>query len=180
METTRAHVAHVRAVADRTIVARLAMYGTASLVGHDGVPLVLLPGAFALSLRDTWTARPLKLFRADDMTRAVGLATRPEDHPDGLLGSFRIAKGRHGDDVLADVAEGLLDGATVTFRTIRSQMSPGGLRRVSEAALVFASVAPQREYDDPSTAALRALLPPPPPKIDLTRPIYDRRGRVAR
>jgi hypothetical protein len=140
-----------------------------------GVPVAFAPGSFAGSVRPL-EPRPIKLFRADDRSRAVGLSTSTVDTAAGLDATFRVANGRVGDDLLAEIAGGLLDAVRISYRSIRSSGDPAGHRLISEAVLVAVSLAPA--WGDADTESPRIRIdpyvepPPAPPRIDLSRPIY--------
>jgi phage head maturation protease len=55
----------------------------------------------------------VKLNRDHDRREAVGVATRLQNTPKGLDGSFRIARGEEGDRVLSLAEDGVLDGFSI-------------------------------------------------------------------
>ena len=69
----------------------------------------------------------LKLFHSHNHDRAIGRAVewRP-DHQAGCWAQFRIANTPQGDEVLAEVNEGMLDAFSVGFRPIRSRRGHDG------------------------------------------------------
>src|SRR5262245_13084274 len=66
-------------------------------------------GALTRSLADRGDR--VKLFLSHDHSRAVGTVVRwRANEPEGCWGSFKIRGGDVGDELLADVRDGLLDG----------------------------------------------------------------------
>lgn len=115
----------------------------------------------------------LKLFHAHNHDRAIGkaLAWRP-DHASGCWAQFRIAATPQGDEVLAEVHEGMLDAFSVGFRPIRSRRGPDGAREIVEAALHEVSIAPVGAYDGARVLAVRRPAAqfdlPPMPEVNLS------------
>jgi hypothetical protein len=116
----------------------------------------------------------IKLFHAHDHGRAVGrpLAWKP-DHELGCWAQFRIAKTPPGDEVLAEVGEGMLDAFSVGFRPVRTRRGADGAREIMEAALHEVSIAPVGAYDGARVLATRTpdlsrSTLPPMPEVNLT------------
>jgi len=115
----------------------------------------------------------IKLFHAHDHGRAVGraLAWKP-DHELGCWAQFRIAATPPGDDVLAEVGEGMLDAFSVGFRPVRTRRGGDGAREIVEAALHEVSIAPIGAYDGARVLAVRTPVTvaptlPPMPEVNL-------------
>jgi len=115
----------------------------------------------------------IKLFRSHQHDRAVGraLAWKP-DHEAGCWAQFRIGAGPVGDDLLAEVAEGLLDAFSIGFQPMRTQRAGDGAREVLEAKLHEVSIAPIGAYDGARVLAMRTPAVavfelPPMPEVNL-------------
>jgi hypothetical protein len=116
----------------------------------------------------------VKLFVTHDHDRAVGRALAWDtEHRAGLWGRFRIAETAAGDEVLGEVAEGMLDAFSIGFRPIRTRRGGDGAREVLEAALHETSLCPTGAYDGARVLAMRTPVParwtlPQMPTVNLT------------
>lgn len=115
----------------------------------------------------------VKLFRSHDHDRAIGkaIAWKP-DHELGCWAQFRIGTGAVGDDLLAEIGEGLLDAFSIGFQPMRTQRGSDGAREVLEAKLHEVSIAPIGAYDGARVLAMRtpavaAPTLPPMPEVNL-------------
>jgi hypothetical protein len=114
----------------------------------------------------------LKLFHAHNHDRAIGKAVNwNPDHEAGCWAQFRIAATPQGDEVLAEVNEGMLDAFSIGFRPIRSRRGQDGAREIVEAALHEVSIAPVGAYDGARVLAVRTPVfvfdVPPMPHVNL-------------
>lgn len=186
IEETAGFVTEIRTeqVSERIITARLVPYGELALDVPHPKGERFMPGALSKTLGD-WSRslRPLKLFRAHEHREAVGLATGYDaEAVGGPMAEFRIAKTTAGDNVLAEIAEGLLDSISIGFRAIHERRGRDGAREVTEAALIEASIAPLGAYAGAQVLATRApsrpvdaerFALPPAPTIDLDAPLWS-------
>ena len=102
----------------------------------------------------------VKLFVTHDHDRAVGRALAWDtEHRAGLWGRFRIAETPAGDEVLGEVAEGMLDAFSIGFRAIRAKRGADGAREILEAALHETSLCPTGAYDGARVLAMRTPTP---------------------
>jgi len=115
----------------------------------------------------------VRLFSNHGHQRAVGRATAwKANHPAGCWAAFKVRRGGDADELLDDIAEGLLDAFSVGFRPVRERRTPDGVREVIEAELHEVSLVPIGAYDGARVLATRArviapTLPPMPP-VNLT------------
>jgi HK97 family phage prohead protease len=168
-------------IGERILSTRIVPYNEVSYdVPYDGGE-EFLPGSFAKSLREAFRSRPLKLFRSHEHGRAIGVSTSLDERDHGLFGEFRVANGAVGDEVLDEAGQGLLDAMSVGFRALVTRRGSKSQRQIVEAALLEASICPLGAYSGgqvlamrtPSTPGMPVLVPaPPPPMLDLARPIY--------
>lgn len=124
-------------------------------------------GSLDRTVRDR--GRRVKLYRSHDHSHAVGVPLGFDAaHKRGLWASYRIAQTPAGDEVLAEIREGVLDSFSIGFRPLQFRNGRDGSREVTEAALHEVSIAPMGAYDGARVLALRtptdapALLPPMP------------------
>lgn len=146
----------------------VAPYGETTFLTDDPAGERFARGAFDRTVEQRGDR--VKLYRAHDHTRAVGVPVEFDPaNKRGLWASFRVAATAAGDDVLAEVREGVLDSLSIGFRALRAQRGRDGAREVLEAALWEVSLAPMGAYDGARVLALRTpdlstvpLLPPMP------------------
>lgn len=101
----------------------------------------------------------VKLLRDHDFSRAVGRALAIEDTPEGLVGTFRVARGRAGDEVLSLAEDGVLDGFSVgvDFRLGKdTRPGPGGVTLVTSSALRETSILANPAFDDARLTSVAA------------------------
>ncbi|MEV0156881.1 HK97 family phage prohead protease [Micromonospora sp. NPDC050686] len=61
-----------------------------------------------------WSAeKRVKLLRDHDHAQAIGYATKLTETPQGLVATFKVARGPRGDEALALAADGVLDGLSI-------------------------------------------------------------------
>jgi HK97 family phage prohead protease len=160
----------------RILTALVVPYGETSMMTSNPKGERFLPGAFAKSAGDQASAvgRRIKLFRNHDHSQPIGVFTRWDDTPEGLVGEARIAEIPAGDQTIAEIDEGLLDQMSVGFHAIRERKGRGGVREVIEARLLEASVLALGAYEGATVLGLRSpsgvavdvsriVLPPAPP-----------------
>ncbi len=99
----------------------------------------------------------VKLFRNHDHDQAVGRALQwKATHEGGCWAQFRIAATAAGDDVLAEVREGMLDAFSVGFLPKRETRGTDGAREIIEAQLHEVSLCPIGAYDGARVLAMRS------------------------
>ena len=155
---------------ERIVEGIVVPWGETSFLTPDPKGERFVAGSLSRTVADRGQA--VKLFRNHDHARAVGrpVVWNAEDGR-GLWGRFRIASTPAGDDVMAEVREGMLDAFSVGFRPIRSRRGADGAREVLEAALHEVSIAPIGAYDGARVLAVRTptVNPtvPPMPAVNL-------------
>jgi HK97 family phage prohead protease len=126
-------------------------------------------GAFATTIRER--GHKVRVFTQHDVTKLpIGRPTSLREDAAGLVAELRIARTAAGDDALALVADGVLDGVSIGFTAVQQRWSPDRRRRtldvvalrelslVSEAAYAEAKVLAVRSARSPSLAPLYAVL----------------------
>lgn len=111
----------------------------------------------------TWTQESrVKLNREHDRREAVGVATRLQSTPKGLDGSFRIARGADGDQVLSLAEDGVLDGFSIEaeFDEDSYELTRGSndqmVRDVKSARLVGVAITASPAFDDARVSSVAA------------------------
>ncbi|EHR62637.1 phage portal protein [Saccharomonospora cyanea] len=111
----------------------------------------------------TWTQESrVKLNREHDRREAVGVATRLQSTPKGLDGSFRIARGPEGDQVLSLAEDGVLDGFSIEaeFDDDSYELSRDNtddlVRDVKTARLVGVAITASPAFDDARVSRVAA------------------------
>lgn len=155
-------------VSERIIEGIVVPWGETTFLTADPKGERFTPGSLTRTV--TEKGGRIKLFRAHQHDRAVGraVAWKP-DHELGCWAQFRIGTGAGGDELLAEVGEGLLDAFSVGFQPVRQRRGPDGAREVLEAALHEVSIAPIGAYDGARVLAMRTPVRPPglPPMPDV-------------
>lgn len=104
----------------------------------------------------------VKLNREHDRREAVGVATRLQSTPNGLDGSFRIARGDEGDRVLSLAEDGVLDGFSIEAEFAEDGSSwardpdDDMVRVVSDARLVGVAITASPAFDDARVSSVAA------------------------
>lgn len=109
--------------------------------------------------------RRVKLLRDHDISKPVGVAVSLRDESDGLHGTFQVARGPAGDEVLSLAEDGILDGfsAGPLIEADGWEMDPTdrGVRRVFNGRLAETTVTAIPAYDDARVHHVAAMLRPP-------------------
>ena len=113
------------------------------------------PGSLTRTIKERGDR--VKLFRNHDHDQAVGRAVQwKAAHEGGCWAQFRIAATSAGDDVLAEVREGMLDAFSVGFLPKRETRGGDGAREIIEAQLHEVSLCPIGAYDGARVLAMRS------------------------
>jgi len=104
------------------------------------------------SLRTSDIGR-VKLNLNHDRMQAVGRAARLDDKPEGLFGTFSIARGPEGDKTLMSAEDGVLDGFSIEpiFEdedAWHTDPDDRGVRVVTRARLSMVALVPAPAFDD--------------------------------
>ena len=126
-------------------------------------------GAFERTIRERGGKVRLAVLHDETTRLPIGRATELREDPAGLVGEFRVSATVQGDEVLALVRDGALDGLSVGFRPIRDRWSKGrqSVERL-EVALSEVSVVASPAYADARIVGVRAatLYIPPGEAVD--------------
>lgn len=101
----------------------------------------------------------IKLNRDHNRREAVAVATRLQNTPTGLDGSFRVARGEEGDRVLSLAEDGVLDGFSVEVDfTDEDQASrdDDGVVNVHRGTLRGVAITPSPAFDDARVTSVAA------------------------
>jgi len=101
----------------------------------------------------------VKLNLFHDRSRPIGKALRLVSTPQGLDGTFRIARGEEGDRVLSLAEDGVLDGFSIEPHFgaddgYRASESDRSVREVFSARLSMVGLVPAPSYDDARVAVV--------------------------
>lgn len=117
-------------------------------------PERFLPGSLTRTVNDR--GNRIKLYRGHEHREAYGTPISWDpDHKTGLFARFRITRLPRGDEMLAELGEGLLDAFSVGFEAKRERRAADGVREIVEAKLWEVSLAPLGAYDGARVLAVR-------------------------
>ena len=160
MSTERLHRAfadlEIRAASDgRTISGVAVPFDRATDVG--GYRESFTRGAFARTIAEKGAGRVKALAQHATGVLPIGRASLLREDPGGLYAELRISRTQLGDEVLALVEDGALDGLSIGFVPLRSShnASTGVLER-TEVRLDEISVVAFPAYDGARVAAIRS------------------------
>lgn len=139
---------------ERVVVGVVAPYDEVSYLTPHIEGERIMRGAFARSIVHHRAGVPL--LRNHSTDRKLGVSTGFDDGADGLVGTFRINEGEHGDLLLEDLRTGGLDAMSVGFQTIQATRGAGGIREVREARLVEVSLVALPAYQGAAMLAVRS------------------------
>jgi HK97 family phage prohead protease len=142
VQHVRRRLAHADAPARLTTLGRDEFEGYASLFGvADGAGDVMMPGAFAASLRKRGPARVRMLYQHFAHEPIGVWETIAEDRHGLYVRGRLIGDVERARDVRALLAEGALNGLSIGFRTVRAKRdAASGLRNLIEVELWEISV----------------------------------------
>jgi hypothetical protein len=95
--------------ARRTIIGTVVPFGEEGRPGLSGSGIRLIVEAGGL----TWDPEQLPVLRSTHHTEPIGRAVTLDTGPDGIIGTFKVAATRAGDDALVLAAEGLQAGLSL-------------------------------------------------------------------
>lgn len=147
----------------RTIVGLAAPFNTPTdIVDYAGAySEIIAPGAFKRTIAERGPAKVKLLAQHDDQSFPIGKAVALREDTAGLVGEFRIAQTVRGEEALALIRDGVLDGLSIGFRTVRDQWSPDRReRRLLEARLDEVSLVSHPAYETARVHAVRAATQP--------------------
>jgi HK97 family phage prohead protease len=117
-------------------------------------PERFLPGSLTRTIKDR--GNRIKLYRGHEHRDAYGTPVSWDpDHAAGLFAQFRITRLPRGDEMLAELGEGLLDAFSIGFEAKRERRAADGVREIVEAKLWEVSLAPLGAYDGAKVLAVR-------------------------
>lgn len=92
--------------------------------------------------------RRVKLWVQHDKTQAIGVGTKFEDTPQGLMVEFSIARGAEGDRALSLAEDGVLDGLSIGLADVPKFTLKGDVHHVTDVRLMEVSLTPAPAFDD--------------------------------
>jgi len=104
----------------------------------------------------------VKLNREHNRRDVVGVARRLEVTDEGLVGTFKVARGEDGDRVLSLAEDGVLDGFSIEAEFDEGGVEwsrngdGGGVRRVSRARLAGVAITSSPAFDDARVSGVAA------------------------
>lgn len=99
----------------------------------------------------------VKLWVQHDPNRAVGVATSLEDTDEGMLATFKVARGPEGDRALMLAEDGVLDGLSIGLALGgKFRKTKAGINEAILAPLMEISLTPAPAYDDARVHAVAA------------------------
>ncbi len=116
-------------------------------------------GAFARTIAERGAERVKLLVQHNREALPIGRATLLREDAAGLYGEFRVSETRQGDEVLALVRDGALDGLSVGFRPVLAgDRWNAGRSRVerTEVKLPEVSVVSFAAYEDAQITGVRS------------------------
>jgi uncharacterized protein len=132
--------------------------------GRGSYREVFRRGAFAKTVRERGQRVPL-LVNHDHLRRLpIGVSTVLREDAAGLYSEYRVSQTREGDEVLALVRDGALDGLSIGFRPIKDRPGPAArgqlplIERI-EAALREVSAVAFPAYADAKLVGVRTSVP---------------------
>lgn len=109
----------------------------------------------------------VKLLVNHDYAQAIGKAIKLTSTPEGVVGTFKVARGAEGDRVLGLAADGVLDGMSIGVDLNADGFHPNpddpGLFEVFSAALRETSLTPVPAFDDARVSDVAASRQAPAP-----------------
>ena len=122
------------------------------------------PGSFAQTIRERGAKVRLHVLHDQTTRLPIGRATELREDPAGLVGEFRVSATVQGDEVLALVRDGALDGLSIGFRPIRDRWAKDrqSVERL-EVALNEVSVVASPAYAGARIVGVRAAIRYIPP-----------------
>ncbi|MFB6726789.1 phage portal protein [Kribbella sp. NPDC056345] len=101
-------------------------------------------------------AKRVKLLISHDWSRAVGYAASLEDTDDGLVASFKVARGPEGDFALQMAEDGVYDGLSIGVAAGGRFDVKDGVNHAVSAPLVEISLTPAPAYDSARVTSVAA------------------------
>ena len=100
----------------------------------------------------------IKLLRDHDHLKAIGRAVKLQNTPDGLVATFKVARGPDGDAALSLAEDGVLDGLSVGVDFTDDSYARGtdGVNDVGKAALREISLTALPAFDDSRVTSVAA------------------------
>ena len=163
MSTERLHRAfadlEIRAAGDgRTISGVAVPFDRPTDVG--GYRESFTRGAFARTIAEKGAGRVKALAQHATGVLPIGRASLLREDPAGLYAELRISRTQLGDEVLALVEDGALDGLSIGFVPLRAVHNPStGVLERTEVRLDEVSIVAFPAYDGARVAAIRSVTP---------------------
>jgi HK97 family phage prohead protease len=157
----RFHVdVHAAEPSSRTITGLALPYGEVAQL--NGKPYTFTPG----SLRAARERTPLLL--GHDPNQPVGILTGLAESEAGVVATFRVDPGQHGDQALAQAASGSRGGLSIGAEIVRASEDADGVTVVAEAALFETSLVAIPAFSGAEITAVTANHTPEKEPADMT------------
>lgn len=151
-------VLEVRAGGDgRTISGLVVPFGEVFEAGQLRERFV--KGSFARTIAERGPSRVKLLQQHDEDSFPIGAATVLREDSGGLYGHFRIATTPRGDEALALIKDGILDGLSVGFIPIASRNN-GGVTERTEVSLRHVGLVDDPAYNTARVHSIRSASTP--------------------
>ncbi|GAA4698300.1 HK97 family phage prohead protease [Nocardioides nanhaiensis] len=98
----------------------------------------------------------VKLLAGHDWTQAIGKAVELEDTDEGLLATFKVARGAAGDNALALAEDGVWDGLSIGTNEITEYEERDGVYHALSAPLAEISLTPCPAFSDARVTSVAA------------------------
>lgn len=141
----------------RQIVGIVAPYDEVTYLSPNPRGERVMRGAFAKSIAQRGGRIPL--FRNHDHSRKLGVSAGWVDDDGGLVGTFDILPGPHGDELLDDCRNGCLDSLSAGFVPLVAPRGRDGVVQVREGRLHEVSVTALPAYQGAGLLAVREAVP---------------------
>jgi len=140
--------------AQRLIIGCVAPYDEISYLTPDPNGERIRCGAFARSIAHR--AAKIPLLRAHQTAMRYGMSRAFTEDASGLIGEFVVYDGEHGDQLLEECRTGYLGAMSAGWLPLDARRGPDGVREITEAKLVEASLLGLGAYDGASMLAVRS------------------------
>lgn len=120
----RSHAADLELRSDgRTIYGLAVPFDVEARVTEDNRTYreIFRKGAFRKTIAERGPARVKLLVQHNQQTLPIGRGTSLREDTRGLVGEFRVSNTRQGDEVIELIRDGVLDGFSIGFRSLRDR-----------------------------------------------------------
>lgn len=111
---------------------------------------------FSKGVLQTGDVSRVKLLAGHDWTQAIGRAVALDDTDDGLVATFKVARGAEGDRALALAEDGVWDGLSIGTGDGIKASEKDGVFHVTSADLIEISLTPMPAFADARVTSVAA------------------------